>query len=292
MQSQIEFPAATPVSRIESTIAAQAETFFRMVSEHLPEMNSEVLVIGAGPCRIVATAAPGVAHFCRAFNLGMNGPVAPATLDEVEAFLLPRCGVSKIEVCATAHDSLLVLLRERGYGLQSMGNVFYRPPPRDGEDLTIPAGVRIEAIDPDDAEAAQRVQDVVHRAFVGAGTAADHRGDPMRRLGGVMFKSPAYRGFSAHIDDFEGPVGGGGMEFIDGAANMFGAAVDARARNRGCQLALLRARLEAVRDEVRRGRTCDLCVIQSRPGTASERNILRAGFRLAYGRASVVRIRR
>ena len=50
-----------------------------------------------------------------------------------------------------------------------------------------------------------------------------------------------------------------------------------RFRNRGCQTALLR---ECIADAVESG--CALMLSQTSSGSTSERNMLRAGFRVAY----------
>ena len=85
------------------------------------------------------------------------------------------------------------------------------------------------------------------------------------------------------------------MEFVtlpDGRAiaAMAGAATHEAHRKRGAQTALLRARLDVVKQRVNQGLDCDVVMIQTRPGIASERNILRHGFRLAYTRPQMVKL--
>jgi GNAT superfamily N-acetyltransferase len=48
-------------------------------------------------------------------------------------------------------------------------------------------------------------------------------------------------------------------------------------RSRGIHTALVHARLAAAREA-----GCDLAMVHTRPGAVSQRNILRAGFQLAY----------
>ncbi len=60
----------------------------------------------------------------------------------------------------------------------------------------------------------------------------------------------------------------------------FGATLE-KYRGRGCQGALLSARLA---DAAKAG--CDLAIVQANPGSVSQRNIERAGMRVAYTRAS------
>ncbi len=60
----------------------------------------------------------------------------------------------------------------------------------------------------------------------------------------------------------------------------FGATLE-KYRGRGCQAALLSTRLA---DAAKAG--CDLVIVQANPGSVSQRNIERAGMRVAYTRAS------
>jgi GNAT superfamily N-acetyltransferase len=82
------------------------------------------------------------------------------------------------------------------------------------------------------------------------------------------------------------PAGGGMMAVHDGLAMLFATSTAPEFRNRGVQAALLDHRLEAA---VRRG--CGLASVQTVPGSVSERNVERAGFRLVYTRPTMVRQR-
>jgi hypothetical protein len=70
------------------------------------------------------------------------------------------------------------------------------------------------------------------------------------------------------------------MQICDGTALFnYGATID-KYRGHGCQLALLRARLA---DSAKAG--CDLAIVQANPGSTSQRNIERAGMRVAFTKA-------
>ena len=73
------------------------------------------------------------------------------------------------------------------------------------------------------------------------------------------------------------PVGGGALEMHDGVAALMAAETLPAYRNQGIHTALLRARLVAA---LQAG--CDLAMVHTRPGAASQRNVLRAGFQLVY----------
>jgi GNAT superfamily N-acetyltransferase len=73
------------------------------------------------------------------------------------------------------------------------------------------------------------------------------------------------------------PVGGGALETHDGVAALMAAGTLPAYRNRGIHTALLHARLAAAAEG-----GCDLAMVHTRPGAVSQRNVLRAGFQLAY----------
>jgi predicted acetyltransferase len=69
------------------------------------------------------------------------------------------------------------------------------------------------------------------------------------------------------------------MTVCDGVAVLVGASTVPEARRRGAQLALLGARLRYAADN-----GCDIAVMGAQPGSGSQRNAERQGFRVAYTR--------
>ncbi|HVJ93760.1 MAG TPA: hypothetical protein VM580_28350 [Labilithrix sp.] len=69
------------------------------------------------------------------------------------------------------------------------------------------------------------------------------------------------------------------MHVHDGVALLAGASTIPDARRRGGQRALLAARLRFATDA-----GCDLAMMGAAPGSASQRNAERQGFRIAYTR--------
>ena len=74
-------------------------------------------------------------------------------------------------------------------------------------------------------------------------------------------------------------VATGAMSLNDDVAHLAGASTIANWRGRGAQSALLVARLRFAVDS-----GCDLAMMAAQPGSASQRNAERQGFRLAYTR--------
>ncbi|HEU5100722.1 MAG TPA: GNAT family N-acetyltransferase, partial [Roseiflexaceae bacterium] len=79
------------------------------------------------------------------------------------------------------------------------------------------------------------------------------------------------------------PAGGGGMYVHERVAELGGASTRPAFRRRGVQRALIDARLRAAYEQ-----GCDLAMVITSPGTDSQRNVERAGFRLAYTKVIAV----
>jgi GNAT superfamily N-acetyltransferase len=91
----------------------------------------------------------------------------------------------------------------------------------------------------------------------------------------------AYRRESvSFIAEREGqPIATGALSVSGGVALLAGASTVPHARNKGAQRALLDSRLQYAREH-----GCDIAMMCALPGSASQRNAEREGFRIAYTR--------
>ena len=78
------------------------------------------------------------------------------------------------------------------------------------------------------------------------------------------------------------PAGAGSLAIHDGVAELFGTSTRPSCRGRGVQTALIHARMAAAA-----AAGCDLIAVHTDPGSASQRNVERAGFRLAYTKVTM-----
>ena len=94
----------------------------------------------------------------------------------------------------------------------------------------------------------------------------------------IEYAAPEWRTYLASIDGHSAAMA---AMYVQGAtASIDAMATAPRFRNRGCQGALLR---RCIHDAARAG--CDLLASQTEPSSGSERNMVRAGFRIAYTKA-------
>jgi hypothetical protein len=99
-------------------------------------------------------------------------------------------------------------------------------------------------------------------------------------LSGLMRISVSRSDALSFLAELDGqPIAAGALAVYDGVALLAGASTVPESRKQGAQLALLDARLRCAAE-----RGCDLAMMGAAPGSASQRNAERQGFRIAYTR--------
>ena len=207
-----------------------------------------------------------------AIGMGLHGPVTAADLDRVEALYQGRQSFCEVVVSPYADMSLVQLLGQRGYAITEWNSVLVRVlvdlPPLDAP------GIEIRRVSSADAR-------------LWAETIASGFADIVQVPADLFIPfatAPEAICYLAYIDGQ--PVGGaGGSAFpAEGVASIYGASTVLAYRGRGVQNALLRARIRAAA-ELR----CKYAVISTMPGTVSQHNAERNGFRVAYTKCSMQR---
>jgi acetyltransferase (GNAT) family protein len=204
------------------------------------------------------------------FGLGMSAAPTPIALDEIESFFSSRDASTMHETCPLADLALLRVLPERGYRPIEQSTVLYQPlrattyaMPEDSR-LT----VRLLSVDESPAWA----------------TIASHGWSDTPELAqfmlefGRIYASAA--GMASFIAEWDGePAAAAALSIQNGVAVLAGASTIPEFRCRGLQTSLLRARLA---HGARVG--CDLAMMVAAPGSGSQRNAERRGFRIAFTR--------
>lgn len=248
-------------------IATSTKTLRRLQ----PDGGSTFERVAGAYCIFAGAASP----ISRAIGLGMNGAASRADIEQVEEFYRSRQALVQIDLCPLADASLKALLNERGYQVGEFNNVWFRTL-EDYEGAGAPAsGVSVR-----EAKAADG--DTWIRAVSGGFTEREDLTADDLEIATVFFNDPEARCFLSSVD---GQAAGGGAMFVhEGIAAFFSGSTLPTARGRGAQTALLHARLQAARDA-----GCDLALVKTVPGNASQRNVQRAGFHLAYTKATMKR---
>jgi hypothetical protein len=205
----------------------------------------------------------------QSFGLGIVTGVTDATLADIETFFAQHGVPSEHEVSPLALGEPMAVLSGRGYEPFELTSVMFRPVA--GETIAAPLdGRTVRVIDPDEAVA-------------WADVAADGWSDTPEVVPFVRAIGPVYARMSdaqCFLVEHGGvPAAAGVLSAHDGVAVLAGASTRPGHRRKGAQLALLGARLAEAR---RLG--CDLAMMSARPGSNSQRNAERHGFRIAYTR--------
>jgi hypothetical protein len=253
--------------RLELTEAAGCRGFVDARATLEPDAGATWREIGGTFAMYDGPGSP----ITQTFNLGMAAPVEYAQLDEIEAFYRAFGAPVFHEVSPLADDSARELLAERGYRVVEYTSVMYRPimPAIALEGRRNPR-LSVRTMHPED------VNRWIDTAVAGWSEYTAYL-DLMRGLSTVNTRRTDIRCYLAELDGE--PVATGGLSFYADVALCAGASTIPGARQQGAQLALLEHRL---RDAAEAGYT--LAMMCARPGSGSQRNAERHGFRIAYTR--------
>jgi GNAT superfamily N-acetyltransferase len=206
-------------------------------------------------------------------GMGLYGPVTAADIDLVEEFYRSRGVPCEIVVSPLADRSLMELLATREYRITEFNSVLISRL-QEGELIEPAAGITVERV----IQAAEQLWDrVIARGFAEFGALPEN-------LFAAFASVPDTLCFLARVDGE--PAGGavGAIMQEAGIATLFGTATLPEFRRRGVQTSLINRRLwEAARTG------CEYAVVSTLPGSGSQRNMERMGFRVAYTKLVMVR---
>ena len=233
---------------------------------------------GAGA---VSAVAGGYAVYCganspvtQAVGLGLDGAVNNEDFDRLEEFYFSRKEPVRAETCPMADGSLIEHYRERGYHVSEFSNVMVRPVGKAAAEA-LPDSIEIRK--------AQDGEIDLWTLTVAQGF-AEHFPVTQEILS-VMRMFADGKNTECYFARVDGKIAGGATLALRGRiAGLFGASTLPQFRNRGVQTALLQARLQRAGEQ-----GCELAMSLALPGSASQRNIARQGFRTLYTRVKLER---
>jgi GNAT superfamily N-acetyltransferase len=203
------------------------------------------------------------------FGVGVFDAFLDREFAQVEEFFASRGAPTQHEVCSFCDPRTLALLSSRGYTPVEASVVAVRSTQSEGAG---PGTIKVRVIDPSESALWCRV----------AGEAWSHEspelGAFVEQLGAMVSHA---RGSACFLAEKEGqPIATAALSISNGVALLAGASTIPSARRQGAQAALLEARLAYAAE-----RGAGLAMIVTQPGSASQRNAERRGFRAVYTRA-------
>lgn len=250
----------------------------RMAADLCAAADEHEAILGG----VMARSGPG-SWTNHAIGLCLDGRADDSSLDRLTAYYESRGIEPRVEVCPLADPSLVEGLGARGFVFHGFEFVFARAlGPGESVEARVahPEGLALERVDPADEGALRRYGEGVYRTFFPEG----HPGPTENDLE-TMTRYLRKEGTIAVAAMVDGVfAGGGAVSAIGELALLAGAGVRERYRRRGIQLHLLAERLRlASRAGARVVAVC------SKPGSGTERNVVRMGFAMSYARAILVR---
>lgn len=257
---------------VESWAAAESGRARRRL---WPDRDTAVVEVAGGAVCYLGEGSP----LNEARGMGMNGSVSVDEIEAAERVFFDRAESARFNVASLADPSMLEGLAVRGYRATGFENVLYRElkGSEAAQSAQTPPGIAVGEVEPEEVEACGNL---LARGFVAPEEPTSGMGDIFtmaRAVGGMV-------GLMAKVDGE--PAGAGCVLIRDGMAMLCIAATLPEFRNRGVQTALFHARLALAHQA-----GCSLATIGTLPGTTSQRNAERLGFRIAYTKLILVRDR-
>ncbi|HMV49530.1 MAG TPA: GNAT family N-acetyltransferase [Blastocatellia bacterium] len=255
--------------RLEKTEAKSNAAFVEARAAASPEVGAQWIEVAGAYAMFDGAGSP----LTQTFGLGIHQSVTAEEMQTMEDFFRQRGADVFHEVSPLADAGAPALLNERGYFPMEFTSILYRPLSRDLR-LTgkVNDKINVRLIENNEAE-----QELWAQTGVKGWSSEMEMTDLMLdlfRIGARKQNAPC---FLAELDGQ--PIATGSLSIHDGVALLAGASTVPEGRRQGAQLALLEARL---RYAVEQG--CDLAMMGALPGSGSQRNAERQGFRIAYTR--------
>ncbi len=259
--------ADLPLSRrLERTEAQSNIDFVEARARAFPESRAGHLEVAGAHAMFDGVDSPLTQTFC----LGMERPVTGPDLARIEAFFQDRGAPVFHEVSPLADPTALALLNESGYEPFEFTSVMFQPLPAVLQDQGGGRKVRARVISLEENETWAQTS---ARGW----SESPELSAFMLGFSRVSANKTSGHSFLAEVDG--APIAAGGLTIHEGVALLAGASTVPEGRRQGAQNALLAARLRFAEEK-----GCDVAMMCALPGSASQRNAERQGFRIAYTR--------
>jgi len=232
------------------------------------QIEGTVIEVGGGSAIFVGAESP-LSH---AVGMGMKRPVRAEEIGRMEEFYRERGAAPSVELCPLADASLVELLANRGYVPLEFNNVLVRT--MVGATFAPEETVRLAFADEEHIWA-----HTVGRGFLEKDDLTPDETDVGRAIW-HMPDSRCYLAFGAGR-----AAAAAAISMHSGLATLFADSTLLGFRGAGLHGALIRERLRAAAES-----GCDLATASTLPGSGSQRNYERHGFRVVYTKVMLARI--
>ena len=258
--------------RLESVEEMPQVFYARAFQQTRPEVGAAEEEICGGHMIFAGLGSP----IGRATGAGLDREFTSADLDRIEDFYRRHKAPSQVDLTPLHAPGVFEMFKQRGYAIAELNNVLCRKLSADEVFPAPPEHCKIRRSFPDEANVTGAI---VESAFFPDGAPEAYRGliAPLYRMEGAL-------AFVAEIDGKPVACGAGLMIPQHKVYALCGAGTLTAYRKRGLQTALLRARMRAALEA-----GCEYAVVVTQGGSASQRNVERLGFQVAYSKVTVIK---
>jgi len=258
--------------RLERTEAQGNINFVEARARAFPDRGATWIEVAGAFALFDGAGSPAT----QTFGLGVFEPISTEQMDQIEEFFRSRGAEVFHEVSPLADASVWQLFRERNYQPVEFSNVLYRPISVDLR-LNAPRNedIKVRLVEKNEVDLWAQKASEGWREFTEVA-------DFMRELNRVAAESKGLK----FVADLHGQtIATGALTIAGDVALLAGASTIPAARRQGAQLALLEERLRYAATQ-----GCTVAMMGTLPGSGSQRNSERHGFRIAYTRTKWTRL--
>lgn len=251
-------------ARLELAEGQGNASFVEMQSRREPSYGATWTNIGGTMAMFSGVGSP----LSQTFGLGITATPSDEELAALEAFFTTRGADTIHEVSPLAGVELFARLAQRGYKPVELSSVMFRPVAGGLADTPANPAIRVRTVTPAEVELYASV----------SGRGWSESAEIQGFIAGFARISLDYA--TCIVAEIDGVAIATAALFIsDGVGVLAGASTVPEGRRQGAQSALLEWRLKHLA-----AAGCDLAMMVAAPGSASQRNAERNGFRIAYTR--------
>ncbi len=253
--------------RLERAEASGNARFVEARAKLFPQSGAQWIEVAGAYAMFDTPSSP----LTQTFGLGVFDKVTNAELERLEKFFQERNAPVFHEISPLADSGLFARLNERGYQSFEFTSVMFRPI---SKNLSLATSrrekIHVRLVHENEHELCAKIS-------VQGWNEHPELADFLLEIGQISTHRENAVSFFAELEGQ--PVATGVLCLGDGVALLGGACTIPAARKQGAQLALLESRLRYGAEQ-----DCDLAMMCAQPGSASQRNAERHGFRIAYTR--------
>ena len=259
------FPDKLLVDRLEKNLALDMKAYVQSFNRLFPDYDAVCEEVGGG-----IAIYTGEQFINTTIGVGLDNATSITDLEKIEAFFSIRGLSSHIEICSLTDESFINLLNESNYRLTEFNTAYTCLLENRVAKKFDANNIRVEIVD--DANRDMWVQTAMN--------IYQHDSMTDTRLAQAASNRELTTCFLAQMNGEA--VGASALSIRDGIATLYFTATRYAYRNHGIQTAMLQTRLDYAQAQ-----GCEIAFSTTIPGNNSMRNLMRAGFQVAYVRCEM-----